>query len=62
LSVKIGWVEVRNKASHSTRGQGKMLCGAKLSKGGPTVVQATLAFAVRPLTVALKQADLIVKQ
>ena len=62
MSVQLGWLDIQRGASHSSSGHGKMLCGATLAKGGPTLVQATLAFGVRPLTATIKQADLVVKQ
>jgi len=39
-----------------------MSCAATLAKAGPTVVRATLAFGVRPLTATINRADLVVKQ
>jgi hypothetical protein len=62
MSVQLGWLDIQRGASHSSSGHGKMLCGATLAKGGSTLVQATLAFGVRPLTATIKQADLVVKQ
>ena len=62
MSVQLGWLDIERGASHSSRGHGKMLCGVRLAKGGPTLVEATLAFGVRPLTATIKQADLVLKQ
>ncbi len=62
MSVQLGWLDIEHYASHSRSGQGKMLCEATLAKGGPTVVRATLAFGLRPLTASIKRADLVVKQ
>lgn len=61
-SVQLVWVQAQRGASRSQSGQGKMLCGATLATGGPTVVEATLAFGVRPLTATITRADLILKQ
>ena len=62
MNIKLGWVETHLGASSSRRGSGKMTCGATLAKAGPTIVQATLAFGVRPTAFALERADLVVKQ
>jgi len=62
MSVQLGWVAIQRNALHSSSGHGKMSCGAKLAKGGPTLVRATLAFGARPLTATINRADLIVKQ
>ena len=61
-SVELGWVDIARASFRSQRGHGKMLCGASLAKGGPTVVEATLAFGVQPLTATINRADLVVKQ
>ena len=62
MRMKVGWVETNFGASHSRSGSGKMTCNAQLAKSGPTVVQATLGFGVRPISVTLSKADLVVKQ
>ncbi len=62
MSVQLGWLDIQRFASRSQSGHGKMLCAASLAKGGPTVVQATLAFGVRPLTASIKRADLVLEQ
>ncbi|HYQ26873.1 MAG TPA: hypothetical protein VER04_06630 [Polyangiaceae bacterium] len=62
LSVQLGWVDIQRNALHSASGHGKMSCAATLAKAGPTVVRATLAFGVRPLTATINRADLVVKQ
>jgi hypothetical protein len=62
LPVKMGWVETNVNGAQSRKGSGKMECSATLAKGGPTTVQATLAFAQRPATVTLNKADLVLKQ
>jgi hypothetical protein len=41
---------------------GKMACRVRLAKGGATDVQASLAFGVRPATLTLAKADLVLKQ
>jgi hypothetical protein len=62
LSVQLGWVDIQRNALRSASGHGKMSCAATLAKAGPTVVRATLAFGVRPLTATINRADLVVKQ
>lgn len=62
MNVKMSWVETSIGSSHSRRGKGKMGCAATLAKGGPTTVKATLAFAQKPAGLALKKADLVIKQ
>lgn len=62
MSMKVGWIETRSGASSSRSGSGKMACSAQLVKSGPTVVQATLGFGVRPSSFTLGKADLVVKQ
>lgn len=62
MSMKVGWVETQYGASHARSGSGKMTCSAQLAKSGPTVVQATLGFGARPISVTLTRADLVVKQ
>jgi hypothetical protein len=62
LPIEIGWVEVRRGAATSRKGRGKMVCSATLPKAGPTTVEATLVFDVRPATLRLNKADLVVKQ
>ncbi|MEI9937649.1 MAG: hypothetical protein WDO69_10560 [Pseudomonadota bacterium] len=62
MSVQLVWVDVERGAFHSRRGEGKMLCAATLPKAGPTLIQATLAFAVHPRTATINRADLVVKQ
>lgn len=62
LPVKMGWVETNVNGAQSRKGNGKMGCSAKLAAGGPTAVQATLAFAQRPATLTLTKADLVLKQ
>jgi hypothetical protein len=62
MSTKLVWVEAENGSAHSRAGRGKMACNATLPKGGPTTVEATLAFGVRPRRVTITRADLVVKQ
>ncbi len=62
ISVKMGWVETNINGAQSRKGNGKMDCSATLASGGPTAVQATLAFAQRPAKLTLKKADLVLKQ
>lgn len=62
LNVQMRWVQIDSGNAHSRSGNGKMDCRALLPKGGSTTVQATLAFAVRPLTASITKADLVVKQ
>ena len=62
MTVKMAWSETNLGASHSRHGTGKMSCSVKLAKSGPTTVKASLAFLGKPASVALKKADLIVKQ
>ena len=62
LGTKFMWVEVDRGPSHSRSGSGKMDCSATLSKGGPTTVEATLEFTVRPLRATTSKADLVLKQ
>lgn len=62
LSVKMGWVETNVNGARSRKGNGKMGCSAKLASGGPTTVDATLAFAQRPTSLTLNKADLVLKQ
>jgi hypothetical protein len=62
MSAKINWLETNIGSSHSRRGSGKMACEAKLAKGGPTTVNAKLAFAQKPGEATLRKADLVVKQ
>jgi hypothetical protein len=62
ISVKTTWVETNVGATHARSGMGKMGCSAKLLKGGPTTVKASLAFSHKPTSVSLKKADLVVKQ
>ncbi|HYQ42544.1 MAG TPA: hypothetical protein VER11_11270 [Polyangiaceae bacterium] len=61
-SGKLLWIEIDRGPLHSRRGAGQMPCSATLPKSGPTTVEATLAFGVRPLRVTLRRADLVVKQ
>lgn len=61
-TVELGWLDITRSSFRSHRGHGKMLCGASLAKGGPTLVEATLAFGVQPLTATINRADLVVKQ
>jgi hypothetical protein len=61
-SVELGWITVERDPYRSQRGQGKMLCGANLSKGGPTVVKAALVFDLHPWSATITRADLVVKQ
>lgn len=62
LSTKISWVETNLGGKHSRSGRGLMRCKASVPAGGPTVIDATLAFGRRPAVVKLVKADLIVKQ
>ena len=62
MKIKMGWLETDFGASHSRRGSGKMACTASLTKGGPTTVEASLAFGLRPATVTLNKANLVLKQ
>lgn len=62
MSTKLRWVEVDYGSTHSRSGQGKMACSVTLPKGGPTTVEASLAFGVRPLSATISRADLVVKQ
>jgi hypothetical protein len=62
MSMKVGWVETRVNSARSRSGRGKMECSARISKSGPTLVQATLAFSTRPGRATLGRADLVVKQ
>lgn len=62
MSTKLGWVEVDRGALHSRTGKGKMSCSATLLTGGPTTVEASLVFSVRPLRATIAKADLVVKQ
>jgi translation initiation factor IF-1 len=41
---------------------GKMACRVRLAKGDAIDVQASLAFGVRPATLTLAKADLVLKQ
>ena len=62
MGTKLGWFELDLRSGHSRRGRGEMLCSADLGKGGPTTVDATLAFGVQPLRANISRADLVVKQ
>jgi hypothetical protein len=62
LAVKLPWVETRHGATRASSGHAKMQCGASLPTAGPTLVKATLAFAVQPATATLKHADLVLEQ
>ncbi|HET7544919.1 MAG TPA: hypothetical protein VFK05_33870 [Polyangiaceae bacterium] len=62
FALKLGWLDIEHGASHSSRGRARMQCAASLATGGPTLVKATLAFGVRPLSATFKQADLLLKQ
>lgn len=62
LPMKMSWRETNIGSSHTRRGSGKMECTTKLAKAGPTTVKATLAFAQKPAGLALKKADLVIKQ
>ena len=62
MSVKIGWTEVSIGSSHSRTGEGKMSCRANLAQGGTTEVRAALVVKLRPATMALNKADLVIKQ
>jgi hypothetical protein len=62
LPVKTSWVESNVGSSHSRRGMGKMPCSVTLATGGSTAISAKLAFSKTPAKLALKQADLVIKQ
>ena len=62
LSTKFVWIEIDKASSHSRRGSGKMDCSATLRKGGPTTVDVTLAFTVRPPSATTPRVDLVLKQ
>jgi hypothetical protein len=62
LPIKIGWFEMRRGAARSLSGHGEMACSANLHKAGPTTVEATLAFDIRPTALSLGKADLVIKQ
>lgn len=62
LTVRTGWTSKSWGGSHSSKGNGKMACSVHIPSGGPTTVNATLAFSRRPTKLRLTQADLLVKQ
>ena len=62
IRTKLLWVESERGSARSRRGLGRMECSATLPKGGPTTVEASLAFGVRPLAATIRRADLVVKQ
>ncbi len=62
LHTKTSWVETNIGDQHSRRGNGKMDCTATLPAGGPTTVNAKLAFGTKPKTITLKKADLALRQ
>lgn len=62
ITMKVLWVETQFGASRSRSGNGRMTCSAQLARSGPTVVQTTLDFTTRPISVTLNKADLVVKQ
>jgi hypothetical protein len=62
MSIQVLWNEMHRGSASWRSGRGKMDCSANLSKGGPTTVEATLAFGDRPLSATIKRADLVVKQ
>lgn len=62
ISTKLLWVEAQHGSARSRSGLGKLDCSATLASGGPTTVEATLAFSVRPSMLTLNRADLVVKQ
>lgn len=62
IGTKLLWVEAQRGSARSRSGLGKLGCSATLTKRGPTTVDATLAFSVRPSAVTLRRADLVVKQ
>ena len=62
MSVQIGWVRSQRGTPHSRSGNGKMTCSATLTSGGPTTVEAVLAFTGKPSVFTLKRADLVIKQ
>jgi hypothetical protein len=62
LPAKTSWVETNIGDAHSRRGNGKMRCSATVPSGGPTVVNAKLAWSTKPATVSLKKADLALRQ
>ena len=62
INVKTGWVSTDLGAAHSRRGNGKMSCNVLLSQAGATTIKASLVWNPKPTRVALKRADLVVKQ
>lgn len=62
LPMKSTWVETNAGDKHSRSGNGKMACDLKLVTAGATTVKATLVWAKKPTTVAMKKADLVIKQ
>jgi len=61
-STQIGWFELDRRGQHVRSGKGKMLCRASLAKGGPTTVEASLAFRTKPSAFRFGKADLVLKQ
>lgn len=62
MDLQLGWITKARGNSHSASGRGRMTCGVTLPKGGPTTVGAALVFRDKPAVLALRQADLVVKQ
>jgi hypothetical protein len=62
MTVKIGWTEINFGSSHWRTGEGKMNCRADLAQSGTTEVRAALVVKLRPTTMVLSKADLIIKQ
>lgn len=62
MSTRLVWTETDRGSAHSRSGRGRMECSATLAKGGPTTVEATLAFGSRPSRATITRADLVLKQ
>jgi hypothetical protein len=62
IPAKTSWTETNLGSSHTRHGNGEMTCAATLPHGGPTAVDATLAFAPKPSSVSLAKADLVLRQ
>ena len=60
--TQLNWFELDRRDQHVRSGRGEMLCRASLTKGGPTTVEASLAFRTKPRAFRFDKADLVLKQ
>ena len=62
MSLKINWLSTSDGVTHLERGHGQMSCTASVPASAPTTILATLEVNRRGGTVALKHADLAIRQ